>query len=40
MDYGDELDHDPMSKEMSEEFVTEVSLIRTLIGEKHIINMR
>ena len=37
MDYGDESDHDTISTEILDTFVMEVSLIRTLIGEKQVI---
>ena len=37
MDSGDDSEHDLISTEMLEKFVTEVSLIRTLIEEKPVI---
>ena len=37
MDSGNESDHDPISTEMFEKMVTEVSLIQTIIEEKHVI---
>ena len=37
MDSGDESDHDPISMEMLETFVTKFSLTRALIEEKPII---
>ena len=37
MDYGNESEHDLISMKMLEKFVTEVSLILTLIEDKHVI---
>ena len=37
MDSDDKSDYDPISMEMLETFVTEVSLIRTLTEERHVI---
>ena len=37
MDSGDDSEHDLISTEMLENFLTEVSLIRTLIEEKPVI---
>ena len=37
MDYGNDSEHDLISMKMLEKFVTEVSLILTLIEDKHVI---